>query len=215
MRSLTFNRDFADSFPSAEVIGTDIAPIQKAWVPPNCQFILEDAEELPWVYGDNSLDFIHLRQLPGMKDWPSLFKEANRCLKPGGWLEHTDIEFHPGKDHPSWSQWAVACREVRDKTGCSLTGGEMEEWMSDAGLVDIEKRQYNLFENPAAVLFHHNIDIEGSILWAFHKVCGKSTEEIYVLAAGMRDELRHSPSPLPVTGYVFLAYVCPWFLAKS
>lgn len=27
--------DMADSFPSAEVIGTDLSPIQPRWIPPN------------------------------------------------------------------------------------------------------------------------------------------------------------------------------------
>lgn len=27
--------DFADEYPEAEVIGTDISPIQPSWVPPN------------------------------------------------------------------------------------------------------------------------------------------------------------------------------------
>lgn len=27
--------DFGDSYPSCEVIGTDISPIQSSWVPPN------------------------------------------------------------------------------------------------------------------------------------------------------------------------------------
>lgn len=27
--------DFADEFPEAEVIGTDISPIQPTWIPPN------------------------------------------------------------------------------------------------------------------------------------------------------------------------------------
>ena len=30
--------DFADQFPSASVIGTDLSPIQPSWVPPNLQF---------------------------------------------------------------------------------------------------------------------------------------------------------------------------------
>lgn len=29
------HRDFADEHPGAEVIGTDISPIQPKWVPPN------------------------------------------------------------------------------------------------------------------------------------------------------------------------------------
>lgn len=30
--------DFADQFPSTSVVGTDISPIQPAWVPPNLRF---------------------------------------------------------------------------------------------------------------------------------------------------------------------------------
>lgn len=29
------DRDFADEYPNAEVIGTDISPIEPFWVPPN------------------------------------------------------------------------------------------------------------------------------------------------------------------------------------
>lgn len=32
---LTRASDFADEYPDAEVIGTDISPIQPGWVPPN------------------------------------------------------------------------------------------------------------------------------------------------------------------------------------
>ncbi|KFY49355.1 hypothetical protein V496_10057 [Pseudogymnoascus sp. VKM F-4515 (FW-2607)] len=35
--------DFADEFPSAEVIGTDLSPIQPLFVAPNCRFEIDDA----------------------------------------------------------------------------------------------------------------------------------------------------------------------------
>ncbi|GAB1314698.1 hypothetical protein MFIFM68171_04908 [Madurella fahalii] len=34
--------DFADEYPSAEVVWVDLAPNQPTWVPPNCKFELDD-----------------------------------------------------------------------------------------------------------------------------------------------------------------------------
>lgn len=42
--------DVADKYPAAQVIGFDLSPIQPAWVPPNCRFIVDDAE-LEWMFG--------------------------------------------------------------------------------------------------------------------------------------------------------------------
>lgn len=88
--------DFADANPSAEVIGIDISPIQPSWVPPNLRFEIEDAG-LDWTYPDDSFDFIHLRYMHGaFSDWDKLYREAYRCLKPGGWIQQIepDIEMH-------------------------------------------------------------------------------------------------------------------------
>lgn len=41
--------DFADQFPDCEVVGTDLSPIQPAWVPPNLHFQVEDCEA-EWVW---------------------------------------------------------------------------------------------------------------------------------------------------------------------
>lgn len=35
--------DFGDEYPEAEVIGTDLSPIQPAFVPPNVRFFIEDS----------------------------------------------------------------------------------------------------------------------------------------------------------------------------
>ena len=37
--------DFANTYPMAEIIGTDLSPIQPAWVPNNCKFEVDDAEQ--------------------------------------------------------------------------------------------------------------------------------------------------------------------------
>ena len=51
--------DFADEFPSATVIGSDLSPIQPSWVPPNAKFVIEDAES-DWLYSPaEAFDDIH------------------------------------------------------------------------------------------------------------------------------------------------------------
>lgn len=85
--------DFADSYPSAEVIGTDLSPIQPSWVPPNLRFLVDDAEE-PWLFSaSRPFDFIHARDLGGaIADWPRLLRQAHEHLKPGGWIELQEFE---------------------------------------------------------------------------------------------------------------------------
>ena len=41
--------DIASEYPSAEVIGTDLSPIQPKWVPPNVRFEVDDAS-LDWTF---------------------------------------------------------------------------------------------------------------------------------------------------------------------
>jgi len=83
--------DFTDQMPSAEVIGTDLSPIQPAWVPPNLYFQVEDAES-QWLY-TKPFDFIHTRDLGGsISDWPKLLCQAYQHLKPGGWIELQEFE---------------------------------------------------------------------------------------------------------------------------
>lgn len=37
--------DFADPYPSAEVIGNDLSPTQPPFTPPNLQFYVDDIED--------------------------------------------------------------------------------------------------------------------------------------------------------------------------
>jgi SAM-dependent methyltransferase len=85
--------DFADTFPTAEVIGTDLSPIQPSWVPPNLRFLVDDAE-LPWLYSAaRPFDFIHARDLGGaIANWPRLLRQAYGHLRPGGWVELQEFE---------------------------------------------------------------------------------------------------------------------------
>ncbi|KAI5811885.1 S-adenosyl-L-methionine-dependent methyltransferase [Pyronema omphalodes] len=79
--------DMADQYPMAEVIGTDLSPIQPDWVPANCRFEVDDAM-LEWTFKSDSFDFIHCRNIAsGVSDWNHLATELMRCTVPGGYVE--------------------------------------------------------------------------------------------------------------------------------
>jgi methylase of polypeptide subunit release factors len=68
--------DFADQYPSAQVIGNDLSPIQPNIVPPNLQFFVDDIED-SWGYEDQPFDYVHARFLAGsILDWPKLMRQA-------------------------------------------------------------------------------------------------------------------------------------------
>jgi len=65
----------ADRYPDTEVLGLDLSPIQPAWLPQNCRFMIDDVED-EWVNGDD-WDLVHMRCLtPWLKDVPKLLKAA-------------------------------------------------------------------------------------------------------------------------------------------
>ncbi|KAI1859685.1 hypothetical protein JX265_004917 [Neoarthrinium moseri] len=83
--------EVGDQYPSAEVTGLDLSPIQPVWVPPNVKFLVDDVEDT-WLNGDN-IDFVHLRNMiPILKSPVKLLKDVYENLKPGGWVELQDVD---------------------------------------------------------------------------------------------------------------------------
>lgn len=67
--------DMGDKYPSAEVLGNDISPIQPSLVPPNVKFEVDDIEN-EWVYAQQ-FDYIHSRYLAcSIRDWPRLMQQV-------------------------------------------------------------------------------------------------------------------------------------------
>ncbi len=138
--------DFADQFPNASVIGTDISPIQPYWTPPNLQFEIDDAT-LEWTYKPNSFDYVHMRYLLGsIIDWNALFKQAYKVLKPGAYLESYEASVVEESDDGSvtagsaMNQWGKLFWEAGKRLGRSFRVYEDElqrKAMEAAGFVDI------------------------------------------------------------------------------
>ncbi|KAF4449578.1 hypothetical protein F53441_7145 [Fusarium austroafricanum] len=137
--------DFADEHPTAEVIGTDLSPIQPNWVPPNVKFELEDASK-SWTWPDNHFDLVHMRFMMGaIADWGALFKEAFHCCKPGGFVESGEINPTFYSDDNSIDSvdalqtWNRLVGESEKGFGRSFTGIKNDvQLLHDAGFTDVQ-----------------------------------------------------------------------------
>ncbi|KAL0466369.1 S-adenosyl-L-methionine-dependent methyltransferase [Neurospora intermedia] len=204
--------DFADEFPNAEVIGTDVSPIQPSWVPPNVQFELDDCNQ-EWTWGENTFDFVNMRFLTGIvDDWYALLRNAYRVCKPGGWVESsgTSVKFlsRDGtvKDGSAMDQWGKVFREGGYKFGRTFAVYEEDlqrKGMEAAGFVDI---QFQDIEIPMGV-WHPDkkaaerglwwklaveSDIDGYINYIWNAVLGWTPEEAKVFARHVKKEWNDS-----------------------
>ncbi|KZF22456.1 S-adenosyl-L-methionine-dependent methyltransferase [Xylona heveae TC161] len=140
--------DFADQFPEAEVIGTDLSPVQPGVAPPNLRFEIDDCCS-EWTYPENSLDFIHVRCLYGsIADWPAFYQECLRHLRPGGYIEHAEFSVAPKSEDGSvtegsifdqWGKFAISAGEKIGKT--FEVEAKMKGWVEEAGFEDVTERR--------------------------------------------------------------------------
>ncbi|KAF8544004.1 S-adenosyl-L-methionine-dependent methyltransferase [Trichophaea hybrida] len=136
--------DMADKYSEAEVIGTDLSPIQPKWVPPNCRFEVDDAEQ-KWTHKSDSFDFIHSRCLgQAITDWPTMMSEMYRCTKPGGYVELSEgggIMFSDdGTGENGAKRYLEFLEEAMVKSGrpSSILPEHLKGYLEGAGFVDIK-----------------------------------------------------------------------------
>lgn len=208
--------DMADAYPSSEVIGTDISPIQPLWVPQNCIFEIEDAQ-LDWTFDQSRFDFVHMRALYGsIGDWPALYRQAYIALKPGAWIEnfeftitlHSDLpEIRDDPDH-IFKRWGTVFMEAGDRMGRSLRiglGGRIERYMREAGFENITQKYYQVpvggwstdYTYRQIGLYNLTFmeeSLEGFALFLLREVMGWEYARVQVFLAEMRTALRHTKS---------------------
>ncbi|KAI0827516.1 S-adenosyl-L-methionine-dependent methyltransferase [Hypoxylon sp. FL0890] len=144
----TWAIEIADMFPSAEVVGCDLSPIQPFWVPSNLRFIVDDIED-EWVHGDN-WDFVHIRQVfPALQDPPGVCRQSCSHLKPGGWIEIQDFGGIVKCDDDTLPADSLLTKfhemtiEALSKRGIRWTiANDMEQVLSDAGFVNIQCKKF-------------------------------------------------------------------------
>lgn len=100
-----------------------------------------------WTWEDNTFDYIHLRGLMGsIVDWHALYRNAFRCCKPGGYVEHfensinmecDDGSIAPGSPMHQWGKVFWAGGEKFGRTFRVVEDDIQKKCMEEAGFVDI------------------------------------------------------------------------------
>ncbi|EFX03665.1 methyltransferase type 12 [Grosmannia clavigera kw1407] len=144
--------EMGDKYPSARVIGLDLSPIQPVWVPPNVEFVVEDAEEDQWIHG-NDFDFIHFRVAAVvLKDPIRVAATAFDNLKPGGWIEFQEILPRVGcndstmpDDYAMQRYYHTVCDIMARKYGWDAFVAErLPVELERIGFVNIQRKVYHV-----------------------------------------------------------------------
>jgi SAM-dependent methyltransferase len=201
--------DVADAYPSAIVTGTDLSPIQPSWIPPNVRFEIDDMEA-EWTFDEGRFDLIHVRGLHGsITDWPALYAQCLRALKPGGYLEQAeysaqftsdDDTIPPGGGIEAWNQVGPACHKQLNRELQVLES--MRQHMLDAGFGEVVEHRYKWPigpwpKNPLLkdlgqwARAHVETGLENWTLRLLTSVLGWTADEVRLLCANVRREIRN------------------------
>ncbi|POS83988.1 methyltransferase domain-containing protein [Erysiphe pulchra] len=137
--------EMGDLYPSANILGVDLSPIQPEWVPPNVVFMVDDIES-PWLKPRDYYEYIHGRHIVmAIKDWPLLMRRAYDHLKPGGWIELQEIHHYPQCDdgsmppHHEVAQFWGLINEGLAALGVNFNVTHLlEDMLCDAGFTNIK-----------------------------------------------------------------------------
>ncbi|KUJ06936.1 S-adenosyl-L-methionine-dependent methyltransferase [Mollisia scopiformis] len=139
--------EYATQNPSASVLGTDLSAIQPQYVPPNCRFEVDDAED-EWTYS-SKFDYIHGRAMFScFKDPSSVFKKAYDALQPGGWFEMQDVYFRPHANDDTVKGTRLEAWNAKVVEGAKSFGKDWwctpnyAKWFQEAGFHTITERQF-------------------------------------------------------------------------
>jgi hypothetical protein len=109
-----------------------------------------------WTWKEHRFDYIHLKNLAGnVADWPHLFGQAFKCLRPGGYLESHEQSLQLFRQGPimhdttlddsieAIDSWNSVFRSMKDepKVRRSFTvADDKTQWeaMNKAGFVDLK-----------------------------------------------------------------------------
>jgi len=218
--------DFGDMYPEAEILGTDLSPIQPSWCPPNVRFEIDDFTE-DWVYSmDKPFHYIHMRTLLGcaVKDWTKLFKKAYDHLIPGGYIEIQEGEFEAfsedrttkGSAYEEYIKNLVSAGETLG-IPFTLKAADYVRFLEAAGFVDIKVKRWKVplgtwakdqkLKTIGGVFAAAGMTgMEAYGLAMFTRVLGKSKEEAEdVISRATKDMIGRKVHSLH---YFYTVYAC-------
>ncbi|KAK3503367.1 S-adenosyl-L-methionine-dependent methyltransferase [Neurospora crassa] len=199
--------EYAIQNPAAHVVGTDLSPIQPEYVPPNCHFEIDDAED-EWIFSQQ-FDYVHIRLLfHAFNSHKEVMMSAFRQLNPGGWMEWQDYYPHiqsvdgsiAGTALERWSRMYIegGQRLGRDM----LAPRRYKQWMEEAGFINVVEEKLVIPGNPwpkgkeqkVTGVWQMTNFLEGLhavSMTIFTKGLGMSPEAVEVFLVDVRKDIRN------------------------
>ncbi|KAG4423086.1 hypothetical protein IFR04_003723 [Cadophora malorum] len=197
--------EFAQEHTESTVIGTDLSPIQPLYVPPNCKFEVDDAEN-DWSFSE-SFDYIHARAIVTcFKDNRAMVQKIFDNLKPGGYFEFQDPCFPMLSDDKTLNgtaleEWNNLMVESMSRIGRNLKDSQnWGQYMKDVGFVDVTETRLYVPVNPWAkgkknkllgAISYQNMSegIASLSTAAFTRILGWDQPRLEVFLAKVREDL--------------------------
>jgi len=124
------------------VLGIDVSPLQPTVVPPNLTFRIQDASE-EWI---EQFDYIHMRDVAWIRDFPLILEHAYNNLTPGGWIEFQEPNHSPSRSEyvlrtPSamltfWQTVGEGLKRMDTNLG---NVEKLKDMLSDIGFVNVKE----------------------------------------------------------------------------
>ena len=152
----------AKNFPHTAVVGVDITPPPNNFGLDNLTFVTADMEE-PWTFASEQsecYDLISIRVLvSGIRDWQSLIRRCFKYLKPGGWIEISDVTNGTFSDSFEWRdessalmRWYQCYRRGASTVGIDgFANQKRTNCLAGAGFKRISERFFTCYLNEDVV----------------------------------------------------------------
>ncbi|KAM5355542.1 hypothetical protein ACJ41O_002188 [Fusarium nematophilum] len=135
----------ADLYQNANVIGTDLSPIQPASMPLNARMFIEDCEDPEWKNG-HDFDLVHFRGVAGfLHDLEGMVIRAHQHIRRGGWIEFQEFDKSILCDDGTMDQddplrlFFDICAQGMRQYGCAGYGKQdMRRVLKQAGFKNIQ-----------------------------------------------------------------------------
>ncbi|ERT01406.1 hypothetical protein HMPREF1624_02652 [Sporothrix schenckii ATCC 58251] len=209
--------EFAEQHPEADVLGTDLSPIQPEYVPPNLRFEVDDVED-DWVYS-HPFDFVHGRYiLPSLRNPRATLQRIFDHLRPGGHVEIMEtlmvIEAIDASLQntvlPRWHQLILdGVRKLG--RGDPMAPLHTKQWLGEIGFVNVTEKKFAVPANGWArgdeqkirghLMMTNLLEAARGITMSIcMKVWGWSQEEVELflvdVRAALKDRAHHGYVPM-------------------
>ncbi|KAG9241700.1 S-adenosyl-L-methionine-dependent methyltransferase [Calycina marina] len=197
--------EFANEYPMANVLGSDLSPIQPDFVPPNCRFEVDDVED-EWLHS-YKFDYIHGRALAFcFRSHETVFGHAFNALRPGGWFEIQDVAIPMVALDETVAGTAVELWVSRLIEGGRALGRDFtrvptyKEILEDIGYVDVVERHFHWpvgtwakgdkMKTLGAWMREDFLSgIQGASMGVMVKGLGMTVEEVEVFLVDVRNDI--------------------------